>query len=189
MRRGPIWLYDLGQIFDASEKQEELIRHAPLESVAIVDGAHRRVRCAWLGRCLFTSWMALRGAQETDAECPAGYPAYESECSELRAQSSSLIVCVSQPAPRNASEGPLVHTRTVTGSISIGGGVEEELRASACAARLRVITLLQNFTRAPRRHVLRASSSALISAGFPRAISPRCYRGRSCGGDAVFAQR
>jgi len=70
---------------------------------------------------------------------PQSTPAYESECSELRAQSSSLIVCVSQPAPSNASEGPLVsgrarlraalahmvehalHTRTVTGSISIGG--------------------------------------------------------------------
>ena len=42
---------------------------------------------------------------------PQSTPAYESECSELRAQSSSLIVCVSQPAPSNASEGPFVSGR------------------------------------------------------------------------------
>ena len=42
---------------------------------------------------------------------PQSTPAHESECSELRAQSSSLIVCVPQPAPSNASEGPLVSGR------------------------------------------------------------------------------
>ena len=97
MRRGPIWLYDLGQIFGASEKQEELIRHAPLESMAIVDGAHRRVRCAWLGRCLFTSWMALRGAQETDAECPAEYPRVRVRMFWV-ARAEFFVDCVRVPA-------------------------------------------------------------------------------------------
>jgi len=97
MRRGPIWLYDLGQIFGASEKQEDLIRHAPLESVAIVDGAHRRVRCAWLGRCLLTSWMALRGAQETDAECPAEYPRVRVRMFWV-ARAEFFVDCVRVPA-------------------------------------------------------------------------------------------
>ena len=112
MRRGPIWLYDLGQIFGASEKQEELIRHAPLESVAIVDGAHRRVRCAWLGRCLFTSWVALRDAQETDAECPAEYPRVRVRMFWVaRAEFFVDCVCVSQVAPSNADEGTLDNGR------------------------------------------------------------------------------
>ena len=178
MRRGPIWLYDLGQIFDASEKQEELIRHAPLESVAIVDGAHRRVRCAWLGRCLFTSWMALRGAQETDAECPAEYPAYESECSELRAQSSSLIVCVSQPAPSNASEGPLV-----SGRARLRAALAPHGRARASHTHSHGLNLYWGLSRG------RASSFSVRSPLTCHNVAAKLYAGSSTTCLACFVFR
>ena len=180
MRRGPISLSYFGQT--SKRATRVIIRHVPLESVAIVDGARRRARCAWLGLCLFKAWMALQVAQEIDAECPAGYPRVRVRVFWV-ARAKFFVDCVRAPARseerqrRTSSQWASALARsyfycprgrarvahTHSHGLNLHRGLSRKsCEASACAAHLLVGTLQQQFTRAPRGRVLLDSFAALL---------------------------